>query len=941
MSADRLPPNPLERIDRSRAIGFTFDGRRYRGFAGDTVASALAAAGVATFSRSFKYHRPRGLLCCAGRCPNCLVQVDGEPNVRACTTPLHEGQVVRHQNAWPSLGLDALSIVGRFDRLLPVGFYYKTFYRPRRLWPLFERVLRRMAGLGRLDLRARSAHEVRARHLFCEVAIVGGGPAGCAAALEAAAAGARVVLVDDQERLGGHLRPLTHAVHGDPRIDDLPGHVAAARLDELVRADARITVLGGATAFGLYEGNLLGVTQGSTHIRVRARRIVLALGTAERPLVFGDNDLPGIVLASGALALARFSGVRLGRRAVVVIEDDEGRRTAEELRRAGIELVEVVDLRTGATLVRALGGDRVTAIVVRDARGRRTIECDLVALALRREPVTALLAHDGGGRVWDERFGEFVPAGRTETVLVAGEMEGPRGAEYAVAAGTAAGREAALECGRGDATGVGAARARADALRAGVGPATVIPLPMAGEGRQFVCMCEDVTTKEIAQGIDEGFDGLEVLKRYSTVTMGPCQGKMCHAASARLRAQATGEPLARAELTTARPPFQPIALATLAGPHLAPVRRTAMHGRHEARGARWMDMGDWKRPYVYTSVEEECRAVRERVAVIDVSTLGKLMLTGADAGTFLDWLHPNRFSDLKTGRVRYRAMCDDAGIVLDDGTVARLAGGRFFLTTTTSGIDAVEQWLRWWLIGSARDVVVTNVTSHYAAINLAGPRSREVLSRLTTLDVSKEAMPYLAATEGEVAGVPAIFLRIGFVGELSYEIHVPADYAAHVWDALVAAGRDFGIEAFGVEAQRVLRLEKQHIIVGQDTDALSGPLEAGLGWLVKGDRPDFIGRSAIADVTARGADSALVGFVIPDRTVPDEGTSVVRDGKLVGRVTSAKWSDSLGRTIGMAIVPPDLAAEDAAIDIRHGGALVRASVTLKPFYDPSGARLRS
>ena len=941
MSTERLPPTPLERIDRARSVSFSFDGREHRGFAGDTIASATAAAGVRVLSRSFKYHRPRGLLCCAGRCPNCLVQVDGEPNVRACVTPVRDGMVVKHQNAWPSLRFDLLSLTGRLDRFLPIGFYYKTFYRPRWLWPLFERILRRAAGLGRIDTRAAPDLRARTRHLHREVAVVGGGPAGCIAALEAAAAGARVALVDDQPSLGGHLRARTGTVDGDARVDGLAGHAAAARLAELVAAQPRIDVLSNATAFGVYEGGLLGVVQGATLVRIRVKRLVLALGTQERPLLFANNDLPGVVLARGALALARLQSVRLGQRAAVVIEDDDGSRLADELRSAGVAVVEIVDLRTGASAVRATGNGWVDGLVVRDGGAERTIRCDLVVLALRPEPVTALLAHDGGERHWDDRFAEFVPVGRTETVIVAGEMEGPRGAAYALAAGAAAGREAALECGHGDREAARQARVAADSLRAGAPAAAPTPIATEGSGKRFVCVCEDVTAKEIAQGIAEGFDGLEILKRYSTVTMGPCQGKMCHVTSARLRAAYTGEPMSVAALTTARPPFQPVTLATLAGPHLSPVRRTALHDRHDALGATWLDMGDWKRPYVYTTVERESRAVRERVALIDVSTLGKLEVRGPDAAAFLDWLHPNRFSDLKVGRVRYRAMCDDAGIVIDDGTVARIGSDRFFVTTTTSSLDAVEQWLRWWLTGTSRRVSVTDVTSHYAAINLAGPRSREVLARLTDLDVSKEAMPYLAAALGEIAGTSVIVLRIGFVGELSYEIHAPADYGAHLWDALMETGREFGIEAFGVEAQRVLRLEKQHLIVGQDSDALSGPLEAGLSWLVKAEKPDFIGRNAIAAVAARGPELALVGFTLPGRTVPDEGASILHDGKLVGRVTSAKWSDALGLTVGLALVPTPLGVEGGPIEIRRDGASLRATVALKPFYDPAGTKLRS
>ncbi|MBI4306311.1 MAG: (2Fe-2S)-binding protein [Chloroflexi bacterium] len=461
-----------------------------------------------------------------------------------------------------------------------------------------------------------------------------------------------------------------------------------------------------------------------------------------------------------------------------------------------------------------------------------------------------------------------------------------------------------------------------------------------------MCVCEDVTVKDVTNAIKEGFDSIETLKRYSTLTMGPCQGKMCHGLSARLHATLTGQSAGATGLTTARPPYQPVALAALAGPHLAPFRQTAMHDRHDSADATWMDMGEWKRPLIYTSVEQECRAVREAAGIIDVSTLGKLEVRGTGAGEFMDWLHPNRFSDLRIGRVRYRAMCDDAGIVLDDGTVARFAEDRFFVTTGTGTLDAVEQWLTWWLAGSGRNVTVTNLTSEYAAVNLAGPRAREVMARITAMDVSPKGMPYLAAIEGTVAGVPAIILRIGFVGELGYEIHVPADYGAHLWDALLEAGRDLGIEPFGIESQRVLRLEKQHLIPGQDTDALSNPLEAGLDWIVKSEKPDFVGRDALARVSANGRRNLMVGFeIVGDGGIPAEGAAIVAGGRAIGRVTSCKWSPTLGKAIGLAWVPAAQATSGAELTIRLGtgteGKVTRGRVHTQPFYDPAGARLRS
>jgi len=371
------------------------------------------------------------------------------------------------------------------------------------------------------------------------------------------------------------------------------------------------------------------------------------------------------------------------------------------------------------------------------------------------------------------------------------------------------------------------------------------------------------------------------------------------------------------------------------------VKLTPMHHLHAALGATWMDMGAWKRPLVYTSVEAECLAVHERAGLIDVSTLGKLDIKGKDAAQFLDWIHPNRFSDLKVGRVRYRVMLDDAGIILDDGTVARLGEEHFFLTTGSGSLELVEQWLEWWLAGSKRCVHVTDVTGALAAVNLAGPRSREVLARLTDLDLSPAALPYLAAVQGKVAGIPVLILRIGFVGELGYEMHFPAEYGEYFWETLREAGREFGIASFGVEAQRVLRLEKLHIIPGHDTDALSNPLEADMAWVVKLDKPDFIGRAALSRIKARGLRQRLVGFEMPTSTVPGEGDAVVADGFPVGRVTSAKWSPLLSRTIGMAWVPSGLAVEGGELRIRRDGRIHVGRVVTKPFYDPEGKRLRS
>ncbi len=972
--ARRVPEGGLD-LRRDETVEFRFDGRRHRALSGDSIASALLAEGVDVLSRSFKYHRPRGVLCCSGRCPNCLVDVDGEPNVRACVTPVASGMRVRSQNRTPSLRFDILSLTDRFDRFFPIGFYYKTFIRPRRLWPLYEMVLRRVAGLGRIDPSARPDLHPRKRHLHADVVVVGGGPAGCLAALEAAGSGARVVLIDDGTALGGHLRLRTRGVSrdADPRIGGLSGQEAAVRLASLVAAQPRIEHLAGATAIGLYDGGLVGAVQGATFARIRATRIVLATGSAERPELFDANDRPGIMLASGILRLAHLHGVRAGTSAVVVTDDDHGWRQAAELVAAGIGVHAVIDARTdgdtgaavadvaaglvaggtevltGATILGSTGRARVTGLRIRAADGaERSLETALVAMATRPEPVVTLAAQAGIALAFEPRLAEWIPSGGSPDVLVTGHMTGLLDDALIGAGAVLAGRLAAtgMPSGGSPVAPLQDLEAHSASVAAAMAAlpepdATAVPV-----GRKaFVCLCEDVTTKELAQGVREGFESLEMLKRYSTVTMGPCQGKQCHGNAARITAAATGASREATGLTTFRPPVQPVPMAVLAGPRLDPVRRTALHDRHDALGPTWMDMGDWKRPLHYGDIGAEVRSVHERVGLIDVSTLGKLDVRGRDAATFLDWLHPNRFSDLKVGRIRYRAMTDDAGIILDDGTVARLGDDRFFVTTGTGSLDAVDGWLRWWLATSDRRVDVTNVTARFAAMNLAGPRAREVLTGLTDVDVSAEGLRYLDAREGLVAGVQTTILRIGFVGELAYELHVPADQAAHVWDALMAAGADAGIRAFGVEAQRVLRLEKQHAIVGQDTDALSDPRGAALGWLIKGERPDFIGRDAFAASAEHGSRDILAGFEMIGTAVPAEGSAVIRDGRYIGRVTSSKWSPTLGKAIGLAWLPAEDAIDDRAITVRLGtgreGSTAPAVVRTSPFYDPAGERVRS
>ena len=962
----RLPAAAHHLVDRARPVVFEFNGRQFQAYEGDTIASALYAAGVRIFSRSFKYHRSRGLLCVAGACPNCLMNVDGVPNVRGCTTRVEEGIRVRHQNAWPSQERDFLSVLDRFGRLMPVGFYYKTFHTPKLFWKAARPIVRQVAGLGRVgqDPEPRPHHH-EFRHT--DVAVVGGGPAGMAAAL-AASASARVVLVDDQPALGGSLR-----YDSRPHIL-VPGMGEASALDSSrnlameIENNPRIEVLSEATAFGLYEGRLLGITQGGSMIRLRAGRVVIATGSHETPLVFDRNDIPGVMLSTGLQRLINLYGVKPGTTAMVATTGDQGYYAALDLLQAGMRVAVLADSRPAFpeqldaarelrnsgvlvlpshTLVRAEGVKKVVGgVVSRLQDGQATTEerqfdADIIAMAGGFEPAAALLQQAGARLAYDEASGETRPSELPEGVLAAGGAAGAQSLEEAILQGRLAGAEAA--------SGPEGARA-ASGLRKSLqvvqaeyttAPAQSRP-PFRGlqGSKQLVCFCEDVTSKDIATAVGEGFRDIQTLKRYSTVTMGPCQGKMCHRNFVDIAAVHIGSSAGDLGSTTARPPVQPISLGTLAGPAHIPVKRTALDRKHRALGAEMMDSNMWQRPRLYGSVQDEAMAVRNAVGIIDVSTLGKLDVRGRDAPALLDRLYTHSFSTLRNGRVRYGVLCADNGTIMDDGTVTRLAEDRYFVTTSTASVEAIEEWFKWWMAGSDACAHVTNVTSGYAVINVAGPRARETLAKLTDVDLSSKAFRYMRAREGSIAGVPTLMLRIGFVGETGWELHFPAEYGEHVWDSLMDAGSEFGISPFGTETQRVLRLEKMHIIPNQDTDMVTNPLDAGMKWVVRMDKDDFIGRGGLAAAMDRPSRSLLVGFVMNDGTVPNDGDAVVSDMAPVGRVTSSRLSPTMGKGFGYCWVPADLAEQGTTIHIRTDGVVSPAEVRTEPFYDPEGKRLR-
>jgi sarcosine oxidase subunit alpha len=824
-------------------------------------------------------------------------------------------------------------------------------------------VLRRAAGLGRAP-EPRTEREWRTdyRRRHADVLVVGGGPAGLAAATRAAELGADVVLADEGPEPGGHLLEQGSA-------ERARGLAAGAR-------EAGVELISPGTAMGFFDG-LVAIWERDTLHQVRAVRHVVASGTIEQPLVFAGNDLPGVMLSRGARRLLALYALAPGRRAVVVTAGEEGLEAALALLEAGVEVAAVADLRPapgsgsaadrrleqvdvevlrGATVVEAKGRRAVRGAVLASVDGQggpvagteRRLDCDLLVLSGGAAPAGSLLLQAGGRTMYDPATAAFAVVDVPEGVHAAGEIVGLRDGDAIELSGSLAGADAAHAAGFGD----DGSHERVEQQRRELDELAPVRAPIAeppaasgtGRGKCFACLCEDVTAKDVRTSIDEGYDSIELSKRYLTVTMGPCQGRMCQLPAARLIARETGQELAAVGTTSARPPWSPVPLGALAGRPIEPAKRSALHARHRELGGNIMWAGDWRRPYDYGDPEAEVRAVQAAAGLIDVSTLGKLIVSGPDAGEFLDRLYPNRHGNLKTGRIRYGVLVSDAGRIIDDGTICRLDDDSFYVTTTSTGAEAIEAWFAWWLAEWGNlQVTLTDVTQALSAVNLAGPRARELMGRLTTLDCSNEAFAYLDGKRARVAGVPSLLLRIGFVGELGYEIHYPAAFGEQLWDSIMEAGREHGIQAFGLEPQRVLRLHKMHILVGQDTDSESDPVAAAMPWIVKLDKEqDFIGRWALEEFAEREPALRLVGFELANGAVPHEGAAVLSDGGgALGRVTSARFSHAAGHTIGLAWVLREQADDGATIEISDRGERIGATVTTKPFYDPDGERLRS
>ncbi|HEX3860405.1 MAG TPA: sarcosine oxidase subunit alpha family protein [Stellaceae bacterium] len=1018
-----LPPDQPFRlqvggmIDRSRRLSFRFDGRDYDGHPGDTLASALLANGVRLVARSFKYHRPRGVVAAGIEEPSALVQLEAgaftEPNRRPTDIALYDGLRATSQHAWPSLAADFGGFADWLSPLLPAGFYYKTFMQPRGVWQaLWEPVLRRMAGLGQAPTAADPSRYDK-RHTHCDVLVVGGGPAGLAAALAAGRTGARVILADSGVLMGGVLLRRAYRIG-----EDAAQLWAAETLAELKTLPS-VRLLPNTTILGLYDGNYLIAAErvGEALGRaapvalprqrlwhIRAARVVLATGALERLLVFPDNDRPGIMLASAVETYLHRYAVMPGRRAVLFANNDDAYAVAAALAASGVAIAGIVDPRPGAgeaARAQIAGMTIYSGHVVSATAGRKSlrrvwvqpvtrdgasvgrgiaIDCDLLAVSGGWNPTLHLFAQAQGRLRFDAQLSAFLPDSIDAAVDCVGAARGSFALGDCLAEGAEAGATAGAACGFG--TGEPPALPPAnDSDEAPPGP--LLPmLRRRARRRAFVDLHNDVTVADIALAVREGYGASEHLKRYTTLGMGTDQGKTGNVAGLTLLAAMTGRDVAGT--TTFRPPFVPVSYGLLAGREhgrLAdPVRVSPLHDWHVAAGAVFEDVGQWKRARFYphsgenmvAAVRRECLAVRDRVALLDASTLGKIEVSGRDAGRFLDRVYINHWQNLPVGHCRYGMMCRDDGMAFDDGVGARLAPDRYFLTTTTGNAAAVLDWLDEWLQTEwpDLDVFCVSATEQWANLTLAGPRARDVLRKVAPhLSLDAAAFPFMRLRETEIGGVPVRLFRVSFSGELSYEINVPADYALSLWQVLIEAGEAFGIMPYGTEAMHMLRAEKGFVIIGQETDGSVTPIDLGLGGLVARDK-DFLGRRSLARRdTARAGRKQLVGLLPenPDDILPEGAQLVaarpsepVEDGALragppivqsdggaarssmpgpmIGHVTSSYYGARFGRSFALALIEDGRERFGDPVLAPLPGRVVPARICPPLFYDIAGRR---
>ncbi len=990
-------------IDRNTKVSFTFNGKKFDGFKGDTLASALLANGQTLVGRSFKYHRPRGIMASGAEEPNALVNMGQgdrfEPNQRTTTTEVFDGLTATSQNHWPSLEFDIGAINNKVPRLLAAGFYYKTFMKPQWAWKhVFEPIIRQSAGLGSVPKQA-DADRYEYFYAYVDVLIVGGGMAGLAAALEAGASGAKVLLMEQTANLGGRLSVDSAVIDGEPSAEWMTQTIA--ELEAMENVAIRTRMMGS----GVFDhGYAMGYERITDHApddtsprhrlwRIRAKQIVTATGALERPIAFAGNDIPGVMLASAVRDYTSLFGVSAGNRTVVVTNNDDAYRTAIALKEAGLEVPAIVDTRstadgalpaqarnlgirveTGKAIAKVKGYKFVTdvAICAQSGEGEvlETIPCDVVAMSGGWSPVVHLWSHCGGKLNWDEVNAMFSPdptrpplgADGNGFVLTAGTASGALGTFAAMENAQSAGRQAAADAGFTpvDSTPSHVVSSDEDPMM----PIWSMPqnAPYKLRMKSWLDFQNDVKVSDVRLAAQEGYESVEHTKRYTTIGMATDQGKLSNINGLAVLADSLNAPIPSVGTTTFRPPYTPISLGSIAGEArgalFKPTRQSPIDAWQDANGAVWEPVADWRRPYTYRhdgettaqAVTREINNTRKGVSILDASTLGKILVKGPDAAKFLDLMYTNMMSSLKPGKCRYGLMCTENGFLFDDGVVARLSEDEFLCHTTSGGSDNVHAWMEEWLQTEWWDLKVytTNVTEQFAQIAVVGPNARKVLEKLGGMGVSNDALPFMGFFDGELAGIQARPFRISFSGELSYEIAVPAAEGQAFWDKILEAGEEFGMMPYGTEALHVMRAEKGFIMIGDETDGTVIPQDLRLGWAVSKKKEDFIGKRAMErEFLQRNDRKQLVGLLTenPADVLPD-GAHAVEGGKnrygqenMIGHVTSTYFSPTMDHSIAMALIKGGSKRMGEVLTFPVANdKVINATVVDPVFYDKEGER---
>ncbi len=987
------------KVNREKPINFVFNGKSYIGYQGDTLASALLANDVHLIGRSFKYHRARGILTAGSEEPNAIVQLGlgarTEPNIRATEVELYEGLEASSQNCWPSVNFDIGAMNNFLSRIFPAGFYYKTFKWPPSMWLFYEHFIRKAAGLGQSPT-AKNPDRYEQKFYYTDITIVGGGISGLLAALGAGRSGCKVLLIDENPELGGYLLDYNFS------INEKDGKKWLKKIIEELDGLANVTILKRTTAMGYYDYNYLTALEKVTnhHVefsntlprerywRIRSKKVILAQGAFERPLVFADNDRPGIMMASaGQKYLSRY-GVLPGKSVVLFTNNDHAYLTAFEFVEKGAK-VTVVDTRDllnarisekckllnikvfkSYSVIKTYGDKKVNRIEIQQVDKNQNqltgevenIHTDCVLMSGGWNPAVQLFSQSRGKLKYDLKINTFIPDKIIENQKIIGSNNGQFNLQENLNESFEAGIAAANELNFNSVEKVNwTGKEEIEFTHSDVEPYMLGKKKVTKGSKHFIDFQNDVTAADIFLAQREGYISVEHTKRYTTTGMGTDQGKTSNVNALALMSHIHNKPVDEIGHTTFRPPYAPQTIGAIAGRSVDklfdPVRKTSIHEWHVENKAVFEDVGQWKRPYyfpqnkedIHQAVKRECLAVRNSLGILDASTLGKIDLQGPDAAKFLNMIYTNAWSKLEIGSCRYGLMCNEHGMIFDDGVTSRLGENHYHMTTTTGGAARVMSWLEEFLQTEWLDMKVfcTSVTEQWAVLSISGPNSRKFLEDLTNIDLSKENFPFMKFREGEVCGVKARIFRISFTGELSYEVNVPARYGRYVWEKFMEHGKKYNITPYGTETMHVLRAEKGFIIVGQDTDGSVTPSDMNMDWIVSKKKEDFLGkRSYTRSDTIRHDRKKFVGLLVNDKkTILPEGSHIVEKAlkqppmKMLGHITSSYYSPTLGYPIALAMLKDGISkmGEQVVVPLMNG-KIIEATVTDTIFYDKEGKR---